>query len=137
MENNFMAHCESLVKSAVDSSKQLQALNLKLAEKLLKKHLELVNGAVDASNRVVTLLGEGKALPEILAAQAKLASEYGNRVFATTKEVSELFAASQSDYRAWLEQGVKTFSAQSRESYEQARTTFATLVPGAQSRKAA
>ena len=130
MDQNFIAHWETLTKSAVQSGKQLSTLNLKLAEKLLQKHLELVNSAVDASKRVVALLGEGKALSEIFAEQTKLASEYGNRVLATTKEATEIVSASGADYRAWLQQGVKAFS-------EQARSSFAAIVPGGQARKAA
>ena len=137
MENNLIAQWESFAKSTAESSKQLEALNLKLAEKLLKKQLELANYAVDATNRVVGLLGEGKALPAIVAEQGKLARDYGKRVVATTKEATEILASSRIEYRAWFKQGLKAFTDQASSSFEQARSSFATLVPGVQARKAA
>ncbi|MBI2800579.1 MAG: TIGR01841 family phasin [Gammaproteobacteria bacterium] len=137
MENNLIAQWESLAKSTVESSKRLEALNLKLAERLLKKQLELASYAVDATNHVVALLGEGKALPEILAEQAKLASDYGKRVVATTKEATDILTSSRTEYRAWFEHGVKAFGEQASNSFEQVRSSLVAIVPSIQVRKAA
>ncbi|MSR15664.1 MAG: hypothetical protein EXR86_14140 [Gammaproteobacteria bacterium] len=122
MQSNVYAQWENFTKSAVSNDKQLEALNLELAEQLLQKQLNLVTHAVDAGNRVVALLGEGKALPEILAEQTKLASAFSSKVFETAREATEIATASQTEYRTWFEQGFKTFA-------EQARAAVASVVP--------
>jgi phasin family protein len=130
MDQNVFAQWESTTKTVVESGKRLEALNLKLVEKLLHKQLELINGAVDIGSRAMALYGEGKALPEILAEQTRLATEYGNKWLAATRELTEIVAATRGDYSEWFEEGMKTFT-------EQAREAGATIVPDLQKRKAA
>lgn len=129
MNSSVFSQWEDFTKSALESSKQLEAVNLKLAEKVLQKQLALAASALEAGNRVVSLLGEGKPLPEIFAAQTKLLSEYGNKVVEITRETTEIVSTAGQDYRSWLEQSAKNFSAY-------ARALAAAVVPSAM-RKAA
>jgi phasin family protein len=139
METNFtapnffsadaLAYWDSLTKASVASSKQLESLNMKLTEKLMQKQTELFNSAVNAGNQALALLGEGKALPEILAEQGKLTTDFGNKLFAYTREASEIIVASQAEYRSWFEQGFKNLT-------EKAQAAASALTP-ATLRKAA
>jgi phasin family protein len=112
MENNFFAHWESFAKSAVDTGKELEALNLKLVEQISQKQVELLTGAFDISNKWVSSFGEMKDVPAMISAQSKLASDYGSKVMAASKETTELLTAARDDYKAWFEKGVKLLTEQ-------------------------
>lgn len=108
----FFGRFDGFRKLSADSAKRLEGMNLKLTENLMKKQAELISFAMDTGNRTVALYSEGKALPEILSAQAKLASDYGSRLFSLVQETGTVFADCQSEYRSWLEEGYKEFSEQ-------------------------
>lgn len=112
LSNHSFAFWDTLSKVSVEHSKQLESLNMKLAEKLMKKQAEFFNTAVAAGNQVMALYGESKTLPEILAEQGKLTTELGNKMLAVTREAGEILAASGEDYRAWFEQGFKRMTEQ-------------------------
>lgn len=129
LSSESLAYWDTFSKASVESSKQLESLNMKLVEKLMKKQADLFNTAVNASNQAVALMGEGKGLPEILAAQGKLTTEFGNKLFAITREAGEILVASQEEYRQWFEQGFKTMT-------EQAQAAKNALVPASVSKAA-
>lgn len=112
MENTFLTQWESLAKSAFDSTKELETLNLKLFEQLSQKQVDLLTGAVEVGNKWMSAFGESKGVSELVAAQSKLASEYGNKVLNLSKETSELLTASRDDYKAWFEKGFKLWTEQ-------------------------
>jgi len=112
MDYNFLSQWEGFTKSAVDTSKELEALNLKLVEQISQKQIELLTSAFDLGNKWISSLGEFKGLPEMISAQNKFASEYGSKVMAASKETTELLTASRDDYKAWFEKGFKLLSDQ-------------------------
>ncbi len=120
MDSTLFAQWESFAKSAVESSKELEAINVKLLEQLVQKHMELVSSAVDSSNKLFAMLSDAKAYPEILSEQAKLASAYGEKIIAATKQASALLAASREDYRVWFEKSLKVATAQAQSATEAA-----------------
>ena len=105
----FTTQWDTFVKSAQASGKALEALNLKLAESFGKQQSDLFAAAFETGNKWVGNLTEFKALPELLAAQGKLASEFGTKVMDLTREASALLNASRDEYKAWFEQGFKGF----------------------------
>jgi len=120
MDNNFFAQWESFTKSAIDSGKELEALNLQLVEQLSEKQMELLTTAMEVGNKWFSSFSEHQALPEMLAAQGKLASEYSNKLMSVSKEATDLLSASREGYKGWFEKNVKLLSEQ---------TTAATIKP--------
>ena len=112
MENTFLAQWESFAKSAFDSTKELETLNLKLFEQLSQKQMDLLTGAVELGNKWVSNFGEYKGVSEIVAAQSKLASEYGSKVLSVSKDTTDLLNASREDYKVWFEKGFKLWTEQ-------------------------
>jgi hypothetical protein len=112
MDNKFFAQWESFTKSAIDNGKELEALNLQLVEQLSQKQMELLTSAMEVGNKWVSSFSEYKALPEMLAAQSKLASEYNGKLMAVSKETTDLLSASSEGYKGWFEKGMKLLSEQ-------------------------
>lgn len=125
-----LAAWENLTKASAESTKQFESLNLKLADKLMKKQTEMFNFAVNAGNQAIALYGEGKPLPEVLAEQGRLANDSFTKMFSFTREAAELLMSSQEEYRAWFEKGLKQFS-------DQAQAAGVALTPVAAMHKAA
>ncbi len=84
---------------------------------LWQKPLGLLNRAVETGNQAVSLLSSGKAFPEIVAEQSKLAGDYVATVLETTRTATEITASSQVDYRRWLEQSQPDLSEAVRAAY--------------------
>jgi phasin family protein len=112
MDNTFFAQWESFTKSAVDSGKELEALNMKLVEQVTQKQMELLSSALETGNQWFSTFGEHKALPELIAAQSKLASDYSSKLLAASRETGDLLTASRDDYKAWFEKMMKLLSEQ-------------------------
>lgn len=112
MENNFLTQWESFAKSAFDTTKELETLNMKLFEQLSQKQVELLTSAFEIGNKWMSSFGEFKGVPELVAAQTKLASDYGSKVVATSKEATELLTASREDYKSWFEKSFKVLTEQ-------------------------
>lgn len=112
MENTFLTQWESFAKSAFETTKELEALNMKLFEQLSQKQVDLLSGAVELGTKWVSSFGEFKGVPELVAAQSKLASEYGSKVMSASKEATEVLTASREDYKAWFEKGFKLWTEQ-------------------------
>ena len=74
--------------------------------------MELASSAFEASNKWAAAMGEVKALPEMLALQSKLASEYSAKVIAAARETADLLSASRDEYKVWFEKGFQVISAQ-------------------------
>ena len=110
--DHVMTQWDSVMKSATESGKALEAINLKLVEQLTKKQVELVTSAFETSNKWVSSFGEIKALPELFTLQSKLASDYSAKVVATARETADLLATSREEYKVWFEKGFQTLSAQ-------------------------
>ncbi len=123
---HVLTQWDAFMKTALDSGKALEALNLKLIEQLSKKQMELASSAFEASNKWAAAMGEVKALPELFALQSKLASEYSAKMIAAARETADLLTASRDEYKVWFEKGFQVISAQAEAS-----------VPKATARKAA
>jgi len=109
---HVLTQWDSFMKTALDSGKALEALNLKLLEQLSKKQMELAASAFEASNKWTAAISEVKALPELIALQSKLASEYSAKVIAAARETADLLTASRDEYKVWFEKGFQIITAQ-------------------------
>ena len=109
---HVMTQWDSVLKSAMDSGKALEALNLKLVEQITKKQVDLVTSAFETTNKWVSSFGEFKGLPELVTVQSKLASEYSAKIVATARETADLLASSREEYKVWFEKGFQSLTSQ-------------------------
>lgn len=114
LSKDAMAYWDALSRMSMERGKELEALNLKLLDKLVKKQAELFDSAVSAGNKVAALVSEGKQMPELIAEQSRLTAEFGSKLLAVTRETGEILVSSQEDYRNWFEQGFKTLTEQAQ-----------------------
>ncbi|MGD9601919.1 MAG: TIGR01841 family phasin [Gammaproteobacteria bacterium] len=114
LSKDAMAYWDTLSRMSMERGKELEALNLKLLDKLVKKQAKLFDSAVSAGNKVAALVSEGKQMPELIAEQSRLTAEFGSKLLAVTRETGEILVSSQEDYRNWFEQGFKTLTEQAQ-----------------------
>lgn len=110
--DQVLTQWDTFMKSATDSSKALEALNLKIVEQLSKKQIELMTAAFETSNKWVSSFNEHKALPELVTAQSKLVSDYNAKVVAAARETADLLTASRDELKAWFEKSFQVISTQ-------------------------
>ena len=108
----FFGLFDGFRKTSTEHAKRLENINLKLSETLMKQQAEIINQTVETGSRVAALFSEGKALPEIMSEQFRIANEYGTRMFGLMQETGNAVVESQTGYREWMEQGYKEFSEQ-------------------------
>ena len=106
----FTAQWDSYTKAAVASGKALEALNQKLVEDLGKHQSAFVTSALELTSRWANGFTEIKALPELVTAQGKLASELGAQWLTLARETTAVLNESRDGYKTWLESGWKSFS---------------------------
>jgi len=102
-------------KSAMESAKELETLNVALFEKLSRNNMELFNSAVELNNKFVALLGNPGDIQGMMNEQIKLANEYNGQVVSTIKEAAEIVAESKDGYQAWFEAGVQNATTAAQE----------------------
>ncbi len=100
---------QTVFKNATDGYRQFETLGTKITEKLLQRNTAFFNNALQTSNQVFAMYGEGKAFPEVLNEQVKVATDFAGQVFSYWRETGELFTAAGEEYRKWLEASMKPF----------------------------
>ena len=106
----FTAQWDSYTKAAVASGKALEALNLKLAEDLGQHQSAFVTSTLELTTRWASGFTDIKALPEMVSAQSKLASELSAQWLNLARETAAVLNESRDGYKTWLESGWKSFS---------------------------
>lgn len=109
MENVF-EQFNPFGNSAMDSAKELEAINVKLFEKLTAKNMELFNSGVALNNKFIALMGQPAGMQDMLNEQVKLGGEFNGKLISTVKEAAEIVVDAQQDYKDWMQQGFQAAS---------------------------
>ena len=104
------AQWNSYAKAAEASGKALESLNLKLVEDLGKRQAAFVTAALELTTRWTAGLTDIKALPELVTAQGKLASELSAQWLNLARETAAVLNESRDGYKSWLESGWQSIS---------------------------
>ncbi len=93
------------------SLKELGEINGKTIEKLTEQQLGLVSSSVDCAIKHTTLITDSKGYKDLLAGQAKLLTEYSEKLLDAFKKTGEILAESKDDITAWIEKTIDTSAA--------------------------
>lgn len=109
MQTNFLQlvnEASNANKSVYETLEQFNEANAQTWEKLVNAQLDLVGVVYDGSAKQLKLWGDAKDYREVLAGQAKLTEEYGNKVVQNARQTLAVLAGARDAYTAWVEQGV-------------------------------
>ncbi len=110
MENKLGEQMEAYSKAAINSGKELEALNTRLIDGLTQKQMELVNSLMDSGNQFVSMMGDAKSYPVLWSEQVKFFRDYNEKLLAATKDAVQIVADSRGEYQAWMQKGVETLT---------------------------
>lgn len=107
MENKFVENWQEYGKNALESAKELEAINTKVIEKITGKQMELANTVIETGTKYFGSLGEVKGYQELIAEQTKLAAELNDKLIEAARGAADIISETREAYQAWLEKGLK------------------------------
>jgi len=94
-------------RAALDSLKELTAINAKLVERLSEQQLELVGLTLEASIKGANLAVGVPAYKELVSGQTALAGEYNEKVLSVVRKTGGIVAEARDQYSEWTEGRLK------------------------------
>ena len=110
MDNKFIENWQEYGKNAIESAKELEAINTQVIEKITGKQMELANAAFEVSTKYVSSLGEVKGVQDLFSEQTKLATEFNEKMLEAARTTADILTETREAYQAWIEKGLKAVS---------------------------
>lgn len=110
MDNKFIENWQEYGKNAIESAKELEAINTQVIEKITGKQMELANAAFEVSTKYVSSLSEVKGVQDLISEQTKLATEFNEKILEAARSTADILTETREAYQAWIEKGLKAVS---------------------------
>ncbi len=107
MQQEMIDQWAALSRSALESMKELGAINAKLVEKMTAQQEAILSTCLEASAKEVNLISVSKDPKDLLAHQAALASEYGAKFVEIVRGTNDLLSECKNELSAWAERGME------------------------------
>ncbi len=107
MQNDIVSSVEKLNKTLIESAKRLGEINLRTLERLTETQLAVASDYLEGSVRQLKVLGESRDVQGTLAAEAKLATDLGEKFIEHAKRTAEIFTETRNELGEWVEEGFK------------------------------
>ncbi len=107
MQQEIIDQWAALSKSALESMKELGAINAKLVEKMTAQQEAILSTCLEASAKEMNLVGGAQDPRDLLAKQAALASEYGAKFVEIVRGNNDLLSECKNELSAWAERGME------------------------------
>ena len=103
MSTETMEQWGKFSQSALDSLKELAAINTRLVERLSQQQFELAGVSLEAGLKGSNLAVAAPAYKEYVSGQSALAGEYGEKVLDIVRKTTNVLAEARDQYSAWTE----------------------------------
>ena len=107
MQREMIDQWAALSRSALESMKELGAINAKLVEKMTAQQAAILSACLEASAKEVNIISVAKDPKDLLAQQAALASEYGAKFVEIVRGTNDLLSECKNELSAWAERGME------------------------------
>ena len=108
MQQDIIKSFNEFSNNALEAAKALGEINSKLMDKTLKQHMKAADLFVEGSLRQAKLMQETKEIKDYVANQTALVEEYSGKLVELAKSNVSLAQEASSEYKVWLEKGLKT-----------------------------
>jgi phasin family protein len=123
MQNNFpqlVNEVSNTNRSIFETFEQLAEANSQTWEKLVNAQLDLTGMLLEASAKQLKAWSDARNFRDVLAGQAKLTEEYGDKILKNARQQVAIIAGARDAYSAWVEQGVENASEKFRRTADTA-----------------
>lgn len=106
---------EKSAETAMEAARKISELNMRTFEKLMQQQADLFSYTMDASARSFDLMTKAKGYQDLLAGQAGLVRECGERCIEVSRSSVTFASESAAEYGALVQEGLKLAQAQATE----------------------
>ena len=106
MQQEVMNIINSFNQTALDTTKQLFAINVRTCEKLLEKQTAFTGMCLDNGEKQMGLVREFKDIPGYWTSQGEFVKEYAEKSLAAAKESVEILTDTRDELTSLFEKGV-------------------------------
>lgn len=108
----FFEVFETSMQSMLDAGKKLAELNLRTFDLAVQHQAELAGIYMDANVKGLEMAGKSKGFQDLMAGQAGLLRECGERCMESSRKAMNLVSESRSQYGELVEENMKLAQAQ-------------------------
>jgi len=108
MQNAIVEQWETFGKSAMEAAKELETIGTGIVEKLTAQQLEIASTCLETGMKQMSLVTEVKDYKELMSAQAKLTSEYNEKLLSSAKKSAEILNDARTQFTTWVEKGMSS-----------------------------
>lgn len=95
-----------VTNKSVERFNSLGELNLKLAETMASRQMEVMNMLMEQGIRMMTLVSEAKGYNDLYKGQVEMAKEITERMMEESKANVKLVGDMRDSYRKWLDEAM-------------------------------
>lgn len=107
MQQDILKSFNDFSKNAMESAKTLGEINSKLVEQVVKQQMKAADLVFESSVKQAKLVQETKEIKDLMADQSALVEEYTDKFVELARSNASLAQEAGSEYKAWIEKGVK------------------------------
>jgi phasin family protein len=106
MEKSTLDTMNDVGKRAYEAAKELGEINARSTEKMLQKQLDALNLYMQTGVQQMQLLMEAKGYQDVLAGQARISSEYTEKLLDNTRAMMEIATKARDELSGWAEKSM-------------------------------
>jgi phasin family protein len=106
-QNEILQQLTDMNKQFMESFKQLGEINAAMMSKLTERQMAAANAYVEGMSKQMETIGEVKNPQDVVALQAKLAKEFGEKMMENARQTMDVLTQTRSDLAAWVEKGME------------------------------
>jgi hypothetical protein len=98
-----MSQMNDLTNNSLEQMTALGELNMKIAERMATRQMDLMSRAMEQGTRFMRAATEARGYGDLYKAQMDLTKDAGEQMMAESKVSLQMATEARDDYRAWYE----------------------------------
>lgn len=95
-------------ETAIEAGRKIAELNMRTFERLMQQQADVAATYMDMATKSMNLFGKAKGVQDLIAGQAELSREFGERGMEIMRKGMAVANESGSEYTSLVQEGVKT-----------------------------
>ncbi len=105
---------ENVGRSTLQATKELEGIGTRVFERLAQEQAQFLSSCVDAGVKQFSLVSQTKDYRDLWTEQAKVASEYNDRLMSSAKNTADILNDARGELASWFERGLSSALATSQ-----------------------